>query len=193
LQHQIAGEFTDIRTMADVQKLAVEDWPRYVKWDAAQKQLAAVAQEATAAQQRQQAEYTQNLAKYQAEQDRIFAEQTPEMADPVKAAALRDKAVKLLTELGFTEQQMNEGWNSGALRDARVQIMLRDAIKYREAQAKAKTPAPKPVPQVQRPGVSRPRGAADSDAVEALSKTLDNKRDAKTAAALLVAMRNARQ
>jgi hypothetical protein len=53
LQSAMAGEFSDIQTMADVQKLANEDFPRYVRWDAQQKQLAAVQQEIQAAQSRQ--------------------------------------------------------------------------------------------------------------------------------------------
>src|SRR5437868_422768 len=33
LQSQQAGEFADVRTIADVEKLAREDWPRYLQWD----------------------------------------------------------------------------------------------------------------------------------------------------------------
>ena len=52
-KQQQAGEFNDIKTIADVEKLAREDWPRYLQWDLAQKKIAAVAQEMNAAQQRQ--------------------------------------------------------------------------------------------------------------------------------------------
>src|SRR5262245_42156413 len=33
LQQQQAGEFADIKSMADVERLAREDWPRYLLWD----------------------------------------------------------------------------------------------------------------------------------------------------------------
>ena len=45
LQSAQAGEFADIKTIADVERLAREDWPRYLQWDVAQKKIAAVAQE----------------------------------------------------------------------------------------------------------------------------------------------------
>ena len=48
LQGAMAGEFADIKTMADVQKMASEDWPRYIRWDAQQKQIAVVKQELSA-------------------------------------------------------------------------------------------------------------------------------------------------
>ena len=35
LQQQQAGEFGDVKTLADVEKLAREDWPRYLQWDLA--------------------------------------------------------------------------------------------------------------------------------------------------------------
>ena len=55
LQGAMAGEFADIKTMADVQKMASEDWPRYIRWDAQQKQIAVVKQELSAAEARQAA------------------------------------------------------------------------------------------------------------------------------------------
>jgi hypothetical protein len=41
MQQEQTDEFSDIRTLADVEKLAAEDWPRYVRWDAAQKKIRA--------------------------------------------------------------------------------------------------------------------------------------------------------
>ena len=39
LQEQ-AGEFADIHSLADIERVAREDWPRYVRWDAQQKKIA---------------------------------------------------------------------------------------------------------------------------------------------------------
>ena len=47
------SEFADIKSIADVERLAREDWPRYVVWDAQQKKVAAIQQEVQATQQRQ--------------------------------------------------------------------------------------------------------------------------------------------
>src|SRR5262249_60667817 len=52
LQQQQAGEFADITSMADVERLAREDWPRYLLWDLQQKKIAEVSQQLLAAQHR---------------------------------------------------------------------------------------------------------------------------------------------
>lgn len=195
LQGQIAGEFADVKTMADVQKMATEDWPRYIKWDAAQKQLAAVVQEKQAADARQAKEASDRLSAFHVEQDRLFSEKAPELADKTASAKASDAAHKLMNELGFTDAELGASWNGSekfSIRDHRVQLLIRDALRYREASAKAKVPAAKPVPTVQQPGVARPAGAADADRIEALSKRLDKTGDIRVAAQLLAARRAAR-
>lgn len=192
LQSQLSGQFSDIKTMADVEKMALEDWPRYIQWDAAQKKLAAVAQEAQAAKHRQDTDAQQKLSAFTAEQDKLFIERAPEFADKAVSAKAQDAAIKTLQDIGFTDAELGASWNGTekfSLRDHRMQLLIRDAYRYREAMAKAKAPEPKPVPQVQRPGVSRPRGAADADRVEALSSKLDKTGSIKDAAALLRARR----
>lgn len=192
LQSHIATEFSDIKSMADARLLAQVDPQRYSRWDAAQKELHLAKEAAQQAQTRAQQERQDSWNKWAAEQDRIFIEKVPELSDPVKGPKLRDSAFNTLKDLGFTPEELTQSWNSGELRDHRVQLLLRDAALYREAQASAKKAAAKPVPQVQRPGVSRPHGAADSEAVDALNEQFDKRGDAKTAAALLIARRNAR-
>ena len=79
------------------------------------------------------------------------------MADPGKAAKLQAAAVAVLKDLGFDEAELSQSWTgkgSISLRDHRVQLLIRDATLWRDAQAKAKTATAKPVPPVQRPGVS---------------------------------------
>jgi hypothetical protein len=84
------------------------------------------------------------------------------------------------------------------LRDHRVQLLVRDAILWREAKAKAKSRrAAKPLPPVQRPGASQPKGAAQEGAaqdalVQNLSKKLEASGSLKDAAALLRARHAAR-
>ncbi len=162
LQAQQAGQFSDIKNMADVERMAAEDWPRYLQWDVAQKKMAAVQQEYVAAQQRQQEEHRQKFAEFAKREEALFAEKVPDMADPKKADVLRNAAKATLEHLGFSDDEMGRAWNSPgefSLRDHRVQMLVIDATRWREAQAKAKTVAAKPVPPVQRPGVAKPAGA----------------------------------
>src|SRR5438309_538634 len=64
LQYAQAGEFADVKTIADVERLAREDWPRYLQWDVAQKKIAAVTQEMLQAQQRQGQEKMQRFTEF---------------------------------------------------------------------------------------------------------------------------------
>jgi hypothetical protein len=194
LQAQQAGEFADIKTMADVEKLAREDWPRYVLWDAQQKKIAAVSQEVMAAQQRQEAEKRQKWSTFAREQDSLFVEKAPELADPETAAKVQKSAATYLSDLGFSQDDLAAMWNGEkdlSLRDHRVQLLIRDGVRYREAQAQAKVKAVKTVPQVQRPGVARPSPTEADARVQALTQKFNETGNLKDAAALLAARRAA--
>jgi hypothetical protein len=184
LQTAYGSEFADIQTMADVQKLAAEDPIRYSRWDAQQKQIAGAHQEVLAAQQRQHTESRQRLAQFVADQNQRFEDKAPEFKDK----ATRDKqtkvAVEVLTDLGFKDNELGQLYRGEAnlsLHDHRLQLLIRDAVRYREsvsskAEAAAKlAQQKKPIPQVQRPGTSAStRGGADHKAeIQALQKQLD--------------------
>jgi hypothetical protein len=197
LQNQQLGEFSDIKTIADVEKLAREDWPRYLQWDVAQKKLAAVKQEMLAAQQRQATEKQQRFAEFATRKDDLFKERVPEMADSAKAAKLQSSAMNVLKDLGFEEAELAASWNGEkelSLRDHRLQLLIRDATLWREAQTKAVTAAKKPVPPVQRPGAATVKNAGREAELQNLSKQLDanpSGRNAAMIAARLVAARRA--
>lgn len=194
LQQNQAGQFSDIKTMDDVNRLAQTDWPRYVMWDAAQKQIAAVQNEVTATTQRQSQEKQTKLAEFAKREGELFVEKAPEFADEKKKADLQSKAVKALNDLGFTDAELGELWNGRkeiSLHDHRLQLLIRDGVRWRDAQAAAKTATTKPVPPVQRPGTSQPRGAAQDAVVQNLSKRLDQTGSAKDAARLLQERRRA--
>lgn len=196
VQQAMAGEFADIKSMADVEKMAAEDWPRYVRWDAAQKKVAAIQQEVRATHERQAHEATAKFADFAKREDDLFLERAPEFADKDKAAKLQDAAIGILKDLGFAEDELGKLWNGQdrlSLRDHRVQLLIRDGIKYREAQEAAKKAVAKPLPPVQRPGVAQPKGAAQAQQIETLSKQLENASgvNALRAAAKLTAMRRA--
>ncbi len=198
LQSGMAGEFADIKNMSDVQKMANDDWPRYIRWDAAQKQVAAVQQEVQAAQQRQVREQDERWTSFAEEQDTLLTEKAPDFADKARAQALREKAVDYLKDIGFTQKELSSAWSGKSnipFRDHRVQLLILDGIKFRERQEQAKTVTAKPLPPVQRPGVSQPKGAAQSAQMETLGKKIDIARSSqqgiRAAADFVVAQRAA--
>ena len=188
-----AGEFGDIKTQEDVEKLANEDWPRFARWQAHQMKVDAIAREANAAQERQQAAFKQQWSDYAAKQDQLLNDRAPELADKSKAEKIAKAAQDVLKDVGFTTEELAQAWNGEAslsLRDHRTQLLILDAVKYREAKANVK-PAAKPVPPVQRPGVSRAPTSADDAEIQALQKRFERSGNPRDAAALLSARRRA--
>lgn len=194
LQQQQQGEFSDIKTINDIEKLAREDWPRYALWDAQQKKIAAVTQEMQAAQERQAQEYKSKWVEFSAKEDAKFLELAPEMADKEKATKIADASVAMLRDIGFTDQDLAKAWNGEAsvsLRDHRIQLLIRNAVRYSEAQKVIKAPV-KAVPQVQRPGVAQSRGADADLKIKSLDQQLERSGNWRDAAALLIAQRSKR-
>jgi hypothetical protein len=192
-QHQ--GDFADIASVADIERLAREDWPRYVLWDAQQKKIAAIQQQAAAAQTRQSHEQATRWSAFARDEDLRFLEKAPEFSDTKVMAEATQSAGELLKDMGFTEAELGQLWNGRAaisLRDHRMQLLLRDGVKYREAQAKAKAAQQRPVPHVQRPGPAPARDADADDKVRNLNDRLTTSGTLRDAAALLVAQRQAR-
>ncbi|MGE5165135.1 MAG: hypothetical protein ACM3IH_14075 [Sphingobacteriales bacterium] len=179
LQQAQQGEFADIKTMADVEKLAREDWPRYALWDAQQKKIAAMAQEVQAAQARQASEFEQKWNDFAGREDKSLIERAPELADKTRSQKVADSAVDLLRDVGFTEKELGDLWNGKAsisLRDHRVQLLILDGVKYREAKANIAKPLAKPVKPVQRPGAAPDKGAASLGRLKAAQERLSNAR-----------------
>jgi hypothetical protein len=196
LEAQQASDFSDIKSMADVEKLAREDWARYLQWDVAQKKLGAVRQEMLSAQHRREEDRRQQFSRFAGEQDALFAERVPEMAEPEKAAKLQGTAVAVLRDLGFGEGELTASWNGEkdlSLRDHRMQLLIRDATLWREAQQKARAAATRPVPPVQRPGMAQDRNAGIDAEIRQLSRQLETATGMQQAriAAKLVAARRA--
>jgi hypothetical protein len=194
LQQQQAGEFADIKSMADVERLAREDWPRYLLWDLQQKKIADVTQHMLAAQHRQVQEKLGQFTEFAKRQDDLFKEKVPDMVDEAKAAELQRRALAVLGDLGFSEAELVPLWNGHkelSLRDHRLQLLIRDATLWREAEKKAKAAAVKPVPPVQRPGAATPRQGTDEARVQHLTQRLEQTGSLRDAAALVRARRAA--
>ena len=195
LQQQQAGEFADIKTFDDLQRLATSNPFRYGQWQVHQFRIAAMTEDLAAAQQRQRNEQRQQFIAFAKRQDELLTEKIPDMADKVNAAKMQNTALTMLKAIGFTEKELNDSFNGRLhlpIRDHRLQLLVHDAILWRDAQEKAKAAAAKSVPPVQRPGVSQPRGAARDAQIQNLTKRLETSGSLKDAAALLRARRAAR-
>jgi len=194
LQQQQTADFSDVKSIVDVERLAREDWPRYVLWDAQQKRIASAQQELDGSAQRQQQERLTRLDQYSRREQGVLAEKVPELADPVQRSKLEHAAVGMLHDLGFSDQELTElyqGRRDLSLHDHRLQLIIRDGVRFRDAQKAAKQASTKPVPPVQRPGVAQPRGAAQDAVVQNLTKRLDQTGNLKDAARLLAERRKA--
>jgi hypothetical protein len=131
-----------------------------------------------------------------ADEDARFRERAPELADTEALAKAARSATEMLKELGFSDGELGEMWNSGrgiSLRDHRVQLLIRDGVRFREAQAAAKKPQPRAVPDVQRPGPAPARNADADGRVKDLTDRLNQSGNLRDAAALLVARRSAQR
>ncbi len=195
LQQEGAGEFADIRTIEDLQRLATDDPYRFGRWQAQDMRVTAVTQQIRDAQQRQENESRQKFADFAKRQDDLLTEKIPSLADKSKAATVQNAALAVLKDIGFTEKELNDSYNGKLglhLRDHRFQLLVHDATMWRDAQAKAKAASAATIPPVQRPGVAQPRGTAQTVQIQNLTKRLETSGSLKDATALLRARRAAR-
>jgi hypothetical protein len=152
-----AGEFCDIKTNEDAEKLAKEDPLRYARYAARRQQLALIAQEARAAEARQRAEQAQQWNKYANKQDALFVERVPAFGNPESRAALQQAANGYLSDIGFSLGEMTALYNGCVLRDVRMQQVILDGARYRQARNAANTAVPTLGLSGQRPGLRQPR------------------------------------
>jgi len=196
LQDAQAGQFADIRTVDDVQKLAVEDPFRYLQWQAHQTKMQAVNAELQRAEREKVTENQSQWAQHVQKENELAAEYIPELADKTKAGELAARAADRLSELGFKPGELAElaaGKQKLSIYDHRIQRLIFSDLKLSDIQ-KAKTAvASKPVPPVQRPGVAKPSGAAASEQIQALTQKLNNSGSLKDAQALRAAQMRASQ
>ncbi len=197
LQQQYQGEFGDIKTQADVDNLARNDWQRFAMWQAHQMKVQNIQQQQQANYQRQQQEYTTKWQQFATSEDNLFAEKATEMADPAQARDIATKALTLLRDTGFSDDDLNKLWSGQAsvsLRDHRMQLLIRDAARYRAAQAGV--PAKKaalPPSRTLRPGTPAERASDSQVNLDSLNKSLDASGKWKDGAELLLARRAARR
>jgi hypothetical protein len=161
LQAQMAGEFADLKTDADVERMQAEDPLRFQRWQLAREKMRGYQGQLANAQQRRRQEIAATWQQFSKAQDEAFAKAFPDYADPEKGQDMRDKGRKRLLDLGWTEQEIRSSWegqpNSGfTLRDHRFQRLIVDAVRAQEAAAKAKAAQPQPPSQPLKPGTAQP-------------------------------------
>jgi hypothetical protein len=108
-------------------------------------------------------------------QDALFARQAPEMSNPAKARELCDATLAMLRGVGLADAEVQRAWKGQTgvpLRDARVQMILRKAALWDQAQARVKNVTKAAPPPVMRPGTYRPSGAGDLETVQRLQREL---------------------
>ncbi len=193
-QHQFATEFQDITTWADVEQMQENDPLRFQRWSLAKEKGQALQREAANAQETQRREGVRQWQNYVAAQDAAFLEKAPEFKDPKRVAALAADAGAMFKDLGFSQQEIAGAWEQGqpiSLRDHRIQLLARDAMRYRTAEKARKAAQPKAVPPVQRPGVATSRGESSSTHIRDLTNKVKSTGSVDAAVALLRARRNA--
>ncbi len=149
LARQTAGEFADIRSTSDLERMAATDPQRYLRWQARRDALQSALAEQDAIQRRSRAEQMQRLQGYASQQRALILEKIPELADPKTRSSLQAEMNDYLRSVGFSDQE------TGAWLDHRYALVIRDALRYRKGQQAARAAAEKKVvnlPRVQRPG-----------------------------------------
>lgn len=175
LESTFAAEFSDIKTPEDIQRLAREDFARYVQWDAKQKQLGAWQAEAQRAHQRQRQEVSEQLQSWVKSQDDEIESEYAKIPESERKG-LADQAKSSLIDAGFTEDQVIQLWNSSILRSAPMQRILAKAARYDIARRNAaQKTVVKPVP-VQKPGTT---AQPKTTALDAQIRALESKPNLK--------------
>jgi len=169
-----ASPFADVKTMADVERLQAEDPFRFQQFQVYQWKMQGVQTELQAAEQRKasekQTKWTDHVQKESVKFDESLSD-----ADKAKLSQLRADAPKYLEERGFSQEELTKlanGEDRLSIYDHRIQSLILDGMKYRDAQKAKAAAVAKPVPPVVKPGA--PKSAANSNAskIQALEKQL---------------------
>jgi hypothetical protein len=194
IQDFLSNEYPDIKTMADVEKLAREDPFRKMQWDTHQQKIALVMADANAAKERQARDYDTTLKQYQADETSKLAEFVPDVKDPAKFKDLTDKAIAHLKSFDFADTDLAKFASQGDkpfIFSAGFQRILLNSLKYEALQKAPPKAIPKPLPPVQRPGAAKPAGTQNAQNIQALTRRLDQSGSVDDAFALFEAQRRA--
>jgi hypothetical protein len=153
----------------------------HAKSNAARAQLIQIQQGRQVRESAIQQYQTAQRAAWNEQQDTAFTKELARRHPQFASDEGRTKMQRLAREylekdLGLTKQQIDAEWKGGALRSASAQLMLADAVAHKAGKESLRDLNSKraPVPEVQRPGVARPRGLENMDRIHALQQDLKN-------------------
>lgn len=190
LESAYNAQFSDIKSMADVEKLAseaarlaTEDPFRALQiqtylnaWNVHQQKMAVVRQEMETAKQRQSEEKSKSWIDHVQQENAKAAELIPDLADKVKGPALMNRATERLAELGFGTdelQKLASGEEKLSIYDHRIQQLIFSDLKLSDIQKSAQTIKAKPLPPAQRPGAGKVSSGPQAQ-IQELSKQLES-------------------
>ena len=196
LQHTeiqaLMRDFPDIKSDDDLLKLSQTNPQRYLKFDAQLKKVQRITQASNAMQSQKQAEEQKHWEKFTTEEDAKFFAAAPEFSDPTTGPTLQNEALELLRERGFNDDELTKYFHGAekiSVRDHRIQLLVRDAVKYRAAQKAAKAVKAKPQTPVARPGIAPAKGEQRASALQELQTKVAKSGKVTDAVALLKARR----
>jgi hypothetical protein len=157
-QHELAAEFADIRTPADLVALAQKDPARYAVLRARQDALQHAQAEQTQLHARAVEQQSAQLQTVIEQEKKALIEKRPDLRDK----SVRDRLARDLKEyavgLGYTAEQFD-----GNLSHVNL-LVLEKAMLYDRAQRARAQAVSRNVPRVQTPGTAATRGERASDA-----------------------------
>lgn len=191
MQQQLAGEFADIKTWPDVERMQTEDPLRFQRWQVKTQQVQQLQAEAKTTQQRHNEEQTKRFQDYAADEAKKFQEAAPEFFDPKTRADKQAEVQAMFTDVGVSNDELKSLWGGQPLsmHDHRVQLIIRDAARWRSAQKALKTARPVAQTPPQRPGTATDKGAAVTEKVRGLRDQLNRTGSVKDAVAVWNATR----
>jgi len=180
LQASVAREFSDITSVADVQKLAAEEPERFAQWQAQQYALQMAQAEQSKIKDEQQKEQEKARSEYLSQAEQRLLETFPEWQDTGRGRREISEIHGYLADEGVPREQL-----SYMVEDWQYKI-ARKAMKYDQAQ-RAKTKAvQKSVPKVQKPGTAPSKADKAAEGRAARLKRLEKTGDLTDAVDLLM-------
>lgn len=182
LEREQLRDFSDIKTMADITKMAQEDPFRKIQWDTHQQELAfAHAEDERVKGEKAKATLTERNMRRLDETAKLI-EKIPELADKIKLDAAQKSALQLFRDVGYSDQELMNMGDERLLDDHRIQLIINDAMKFRALQSTKTAVTAKLVPPVQRPGSAKPSGSTNSAQIQSLTKQLASATGSRAAA-----------
>jgi hypothetical protein len=189
-------EFADVKALANqigeqaaLAQLAEKDPARFARFSQLDSQVRQVRGELGRIRQQQAEVYAQAYQQYADAHDRAADQAIPELTsnDPQVRHAMRQGALDVLTDAGFSKDEIRFAYERGGtfmLRDVRVAKVIADAVRYRQGQQRMKEAVAQPHPAVQRPGVRMPESSFSQQLIEGHSKALSGSGNIRDAIAM---------